>query len=197
MDWIWGFAVLQGANASPFDALNGLRGLRTLGVRLRQQSATSLAVAHLLEDHPAVGWVRHPGLDSHPQAELARRQLRHFGGLVAFDLVGGEARAQAFLEALRLCRAAPSLGGPETLVGHPASSSHAGLLPDELAACGISAGTIRLSAGLEDTDDILDDVRRALDASGSADVSGPDVSGAVAAVEESRVARRGEPVTRS
>jgi cystathionine beta-lyase/cystathionine gamma-synthase len=173
LDWIWGFAVLQGANASPFDALNGLRGVRTLGVRLRQQSATALAVAEALEVHPAVNWVRYPGLASHPQAALARRQLRHFGGLVTFDLHGGEPSARTFLEALRICRAAPSLGGPDTLVGHPASSSHAGLLPDELAACGISAGTIRLSAGLEDTEDVVDDVRRALDETGAAAVPSP------------------------
>jgi cystathionine beta-lyase/cystathionine gamma-synthase len=197
MDWIWGFAVLQGANASPFDALNGLRGLRTLGVRLRQQSATSLAVAHLLEAHPTVGWVRHPGLESHPQAQLARRQLRHFGGLVTFDLAAGETQAQAFLEALRLCRSAPSLGGPETLVGHPASSSHAGLLHEELAACGISAGTIRLSAGLEDTDDILDDVRHALDASASISSAAVVSAGAAAATDEARSATRAEPVGRS
>lgn len=168
IDWIWGFAVLQGANASPFDALNGLRGLRTLGVRLRQQSATALALARVLEAHPQVRWVRHPGLESHPQADLARRQLRHFGGLVTFDLAGGEPAAQAFLEALDLCRVAPSLGGPETLVGHPASSSHASLMPDELEACGISTGTIRLSAGLEDTDDVARDVCRGLAAAAAA-----------------------------
>src|SRR5262249_6658373 len=144
IDWIWSFAVLQGATASPFDALNGLRGVRTLGVRLRQQSATAQAVAEVLEADATVRWGRHTRLDSLTQAALARRQLRHFGGLVAFDLGGGEEAARAFLEALGLCRVAPSLGGPETLVGHPASSSHAGLLPDELEACGISAGTIRL-----------------------------------------------------
>jgi cystathionine beta-lyase/cystathionine gamma-synthase len=162
IDWLWSFAVLQGANASPFDALNGLRGLRTLGVRLRQQSATALAVARALEAHPAVSCVRHPGLDSHPQADLARRQLRVTGGLVTFDLDGGRDAAVQFVEALQLCRAAPSLGGPETLVVHPASSSHAGLLPEELEECGISGGTIRLSAGLEDTDDVLADLKGAL-----------------------------------
>jgi cystathionine beta-lyase/cystathionine gamma-synthase len=162
IDWLWSFAVLQGANASPFDALNGLRGLRTLGVRLRQQSATALAVASALEAHPSVDLVRHLGLPSHPQAELARRQLRLPGGVVTFDLAGGRDAATRFLERLRLCRPAPSLGGPETLVGHPASSSHAGLRDEELAECGISPGTVRLSAGLEDTDDIVADVLGAL-----------------------------------
>ena len=162
IDWLWSFAVLQGANASPADALNGLRGLRTLGVRLRQQAATALAVARAVEGHPAVACVRHLGLDSHPQAELARRQLRSTGGLLTFDLRGGFEAALRFVDALRICRAAPSLGGPDTLIAHPASSSHAGLLPEELDECGISPGTIRLSAGLEDTDDVVADVLDAL-----------------------------------
>ena len=123
-----------------------------------------------------------PASTPHPQAELARRQLRHFGGLVTFDLAGGEPAAQAFLEALDLCRVAPSLGGPETLVGHPASSSHASLLPDELEACGISAGTIRLSAGLEDTDDVAADLRRGLEAASLA--AGRPAGGADRDVEQ-------------
>ena len=153
VDRLWNFAILQGAVASPYDATNGLRGLRTLGVRLRQQSATALAAAQALETGPGIGWVRHPSLLSHPQAQLARRQLRLGGGLVAFDLLGGYRAAMRFMEALTLCRVAPSLGGPETLIIHPASTTHAGLEPEELADAGISAGTLRLSAGLEDTDD--------------------------------------------
>ncbi|MFN0092106.1 MAG: trans-sulfuration enzyme family protein [Acidimicrobiales bacterium] len=167
LDWLWGFAVLQGATPSPFDALNGLRGLRTLGVRLRQQSATALALARALEGEPAVSDVRYPGLESHPQAELARRQLRSFGGLVTFEVAGGREAGRRFVEELRLCRCAPSLGGPETLVTHPASTSHAGLSAEELAEAGISAGTIRLSAGLEDTADVVADVLGALRAAGA------------------------------
>ncbi len=167
VDWIWGFAVLQGAAPSPFDALNALRGLRTLGVRLRQQTETALAVGRALEAHPAVRSVRHPGLDSHPQRELARRQLTSTGGLLSFDLVGGFGAACAFVEALRLCRLAPSLGGPETVVTHPASTSHAGLTPDELAEAGVSPGTVRLSAGVEATEDVLADVLAAVDRAGA------------------------------
>ncbi|MPY94382.1 MAG: hypothetical protein GEV08_15370 [Acidimicrobiia bacterium] len=163
VDWLWGFATVQGATPSPFDALNGLRGLRTLGVRLRQQTETALALAAALEAHPRVANVRHPGLASHPQHELARRQLRVTGGLVSFDL-GGYGAACAFVDALRLCRLAPSLGGPETLITHPASTSHAGLGPEELAEAGISVGTVRLSAGLEATADVLADVLGAVDA---------------------------------
>lgn len=165
VEWLWGFAVLQGATASPFDATAGLRGLRTLGVRLRQQSSTGLALANALEAHPGVAGVRHPFLDSHPQVELARRQLRHGGGLVTFDLHGGVDAGARFVDAVRLCRNAPSLGGPETLVTHPASTTHAGLSEEELVDALITPGTIRLSAGLEDTEDVVDDVIRAVSAS--------------------------------
>lgn len=164
IDWIWGFAVLQGANASPFDALGGLRGLRTLGVRLAQQSTSAEVLARLLESHQAVAAVRHPSLESHPQYELARRQLAYSGGLLTFDLHGGIDAGRRFVESTRLCRLAPSLGGPETLVTHPASTTHVGLLPDELEAAGIGPGTIRMSVGLEATDDIVADVLASLGA---------------------------------
>lgn len=164
LDWIWGFAVLQGANASPFDAAGGLRGLRTLGVRLRQQTDTALRLAHVLEADDRVGEVRHPGLRSHPQHALASRQMRLTGGLLTFDLNGGLAAGSRFVESTRICRLATSLGGPETLVTHPASSTHVGLLPDELEQAGIGAGTIRMSVGLEDPDDVVRDVLQALDA---------------------------------
>lgn len=164
IDALWGFAILHGANASPFDAMNGLRGLRTLDVRLRQQEATALAVAQALEAHPAVTWVRYPGLPSHPQHDLAVRQLRHHGGLLAFELAGGLAAGEQFVRSVRLCRPATSMGGPETLVTHPASTTHAGLTPDELATAGITVGTVRLSCGLEHTDDVVADVLGALDA---------------------------------
>jgi cystathionine beta-lyase/cystathionine gamma-synthase len=159
---LWGFAVLQGACASPFDALNGLRGLRTLGPRLRQQGATALAVAGALEEHGAVNWVRYPGLDSHPHHDLARRQHRLHGGVLTFDLRGGLDAGTRFVRSVRLCRPATSMGGPETLVTHPASTTHAGMTPEELAAAGITPGTVRISCGLEHTDDVLGDVRLAL-----------------------------------
>jgi cystathionine beta-lyase/cystathionine gamma-synthase len=164
IDALWGFAVLHGANASPHDALNGLRGLRTLGPRLRQQSATAVAVGEALERHPAVASVRHPGLASHPQHALAERQMRLPGGLLSFDLVGGLAAGRIVIEALRLCRPATSMGGPETLVTHPASTTHAGLLPEELTAAGIAPGTVRVSCGLEHADDVIADLLQALDA---------------------------------
>lgn len=164
VQWIWSFAVLQGANASPFDAMNGLRGLRTLGVRVERQGATAQRLAEWLEDHPRVEGVRHPGLASHPQHELAKRQMSGYGGLLAFDVDGGLEAGARFVEAVQIAQLATSLGGPETLVTHPASTTHVNLTPDELAASGIGPGTIRVSVGLEHPDDIVEDFRRALDA---------------------------------
>jgi len=174
IDWLYGFAVLQGANASPSDALNALRGARTLAVRLERQTATAGQLAAFLEADPRVAGVWYPGLDSFPQRELARRQLTMNGGLITFDLAGGAEAGRAFVaggaeagrafvEATRLCRLATSLGGPETLVTHPASTTHVGLLPEELEASGIGAGTIRMSVGLEDAGDLIADLRAALD----------------------------------
>ncbi len=162
VDALWGFAVLQGACASPFDAMNGLRGLRTLGPRLRQQEETAVAVGRLLESHPGVSWVRHPRLESHPQFALGARQYQRFGGVLSFELADGFEAGARFVDSVRLCRQATSMGGPETLVTHPASTTHAGLLPEELAAAGITPGTVRMSCGLEHTDDVLADITHAL-----------------------------------
>ncbi len=164
LDWIWGFAVLQGANAAPYDAAGGIRGLRTLGVRLRQQGATAAALAEVLEADERVTEVRYPFSPSHPQYELARRQMRLGGGLLTFELAGGLEEGSRFVESTKICRLATSLGGPETLVTHPASTTHVNLLPEELADAGITPATVRMSLGLEDTDDVVADVRRALDA---------------------------------
>jgi len=163
VDWLYSFAVLQGANASPFDAMNGLRGLRTLGVRLERQSANAGELARFLEGHPGVVEVRWPGLESHPQHELARRQMSVPGGLLTFDLAGGLDAGCAFVESLEIAQLATSLGGPETLVTHPASTTHVNLTPEELAENGIGPGTVRMSAGLEHAPDLVADVGRALE----------------------------------
>jgi cystathionine beta-lyase/cystathionine gamma-synthase len=168
IDWLWGFAVLQGANASPFDAMNALRGLRTLPIRHERQSETAQRLAEHLEAHAAVDAVSFLGLPSHPQFELARRQLKHTGGLITFDLVGGAAAGQAFVESTRIAQMATSLGGPETLVTHPRTTTHVGLLPSELADAGIGDGTIRMSVGLEDPDDLIEDLDHALAAAAAA-----------------------------
>ena len=115
-----------------------------------------------LEADGRVVEVRHPALTSHPQHELARRQLRLSGGLITFDLAGGLEAGRRFVEATEICQLATSLGGPETLVTHPASTTHVNLLPEELAAAGITPGTVRMSVGLEDPDDLWSDIDRAL-----------------------------------
>lgn len=163
IDWLWGFAVLHGANASPFDAMNAIRGLRTLPIRHERQSATAQALAEFLEAHPAVGSVSFPGLPSFAQFELAKRQLTMPGGLITFDVAGGIAAGRAFVEGTTIAQMATSLGGPETLVTHPATTTHAGLLPEEMAEAGIGDGTIRMSVGLEHPGDLIADLSRALD----------------------------------
>jgi len=164
IQWVWSFAILQGANASPWDAMNGLRGLRTLGVRLRRQSESAQQLAEALEAHDAVAEVRYPGLDSHPQRDLAKRQMAIAGGVLAFEVAGGRDAGRTFVDAVELAQMATSLGGPETLVTHPASTTHVGLTPEELEAAGIGEGTIRVSVGLEHPDDIVADFAQALDA---------------------------------
>jgi cystathionine beta-lyase/cystathionine gamma-synthase len=162
LDAIWAYSVLHGATASPFDALNALRGVRTLAVRTAHQSASAQRIAEWLADHPSVEAVHYPGLITHPQHDLAKRQMRHPGTVLAFELTGGEGAARSLLERVDLCRVATSLGGPETLLCHPATSTHVSLTADEQAATGVTAGLVRLSVGLEDADDLVADLTQAL-----------------------------------
>lgn len=163
IDAVWAFHSVAGGQASPFDAANGLRGIRTLGVRVRQQTANALHLARFLEGHPAVASVSYPGLESHPQHELAQRQMPDGAGvMLTFELAGGFDAAVRFCESLQLARIALSLGGPETLVSHPATIvSH--LTPREREAKGITDGLVRLSAGLEGVADIQADLAQALE----------------------------------
>ena len=165
--WLWNYAVLHGAVASPFDAMNALRGLRTLAVRLRQQTQTAESLAAGLVEHQAVEAVHYPGLDSHPQHALALRQMDTAGGLVTFDLRGGYEAGRALLEGVSIVQLATSLGGPESILTHPASTTHVSLLPTEREASGITDGTVRFSAGLEHSGDVVDDIVGALDRIGS------------------------------
>lgn len=159
---VWGYHTIHGAVASPFDAMNGLRGIRTLGVRTRHQSESAQRIAEFLEGHPQVERVNYPGLDSHPQRDLAKRQMRLGGGNLSFDVAGGLEGGRAFVEACRLARMAPSLGGPETLVTHPATTTAANLPDEDRAAMGIGDGLIRVSVGLEHPDDLVADLEQAL-----------------------------------
>jgi cystathionine beta-lyase/cystathionine gamma-synthase len=161
IDAVWAWHAVSGAQASPFDAWNGIRGIRTLPARVRQQSETALQLARFLEEHPAVARVSYPFLESHPQHQLARKQMAMGGVMVTFELAGGTEAGRAFCESVRVARLALSLGGPETLVSHPATIV-AHLTPEERAELGIADGLVRLSAGLEHADDLESDVAQAL-----------------------------------
>jgi cystathionine beta-lyase/cystathionine gamma-synthase len=160
---VWGHHLIHGAVCSPFDAWNALRGIRTLHARIRQESETAQALAESLESHPAVARVLYPGLDSHPQRDVAKRQMTSGGAVLTFDIAGGLEAGRAFVEGVELAQVAPSLGGPETLVVHPPTMTAATLTPDERAAMGIGEGMIRVSVGLEHVDDVIADFRQSLD----------------------------------
>ena len=162
IDSVWNYAVMHGAVASPYDAANGLRGLRTIGVRTERQNQSALILARSLEGHSKVLSVSHPFLESHPQHALAREQMRLGGTVLAVELSGGFDVCQAFVSKLQLVRIATSFGGPETLVCHPATSTHVGLTPEALETMGVTEGLLRFSVGLEDADDLVDDVHRSL-----------------------------------
>jgi cystathionine beta-lyase/cystathionine gamma-synthase len=162
VDAVWGYHLVHGAVASPYDAWNGLRGIRTLPVRLARQAATALRLATFLEDHPAVASVRYPGLDSHPQRDLAKRQMTSGGTILTFELGAGLEAGRRFVESVEIAQVAASLGGPETLVTHPPTMTAATLRPEERAAMGIGDGMIRVSVGLEHVDDLVADFDRAL-----------------------------------
>jgi cystathionine beta-lyase/cystathionine gamma-synthase len=160
---VWGHHIIHGAVPSPFDAWNTLRGIRTLSARVHQQSATAQVLAEALEAHDAVASVSYPGLASHPQHDVAARQMSTGGTCLSFDLAGGLPAGRTFVENVVIAQVAPSLGGPETLVVHPPTMTAATLLPEERAAMGIGEGMIRVSVGLEHRDDIVADFRHALD----------------------------------
>ena len=152
--------VNAGGNAAPFEAFLVLRGLKTLALRMERHSANALAVARALEHAPGVSRVLYPGLASHPQHDLALRTLRDgmAGGMLALELEGGRSHGERFLESVRVAVHATSLGSVETLVSHPASSSHRQVADDELAAAGLSPGMVRVSIGLEDEEDLIEDL---------------------------------------
>ena len=156
------YSVLHGATASPFDALNGLRGLRSLGVRLRHQSETALRLAEWLSAHPAVNKVNYPGLPSHPQHDLAKRQMQQFGSLFSVDIKGGVQAARRLTQQLKLIRNAPTFGGPDTLITHSATSTHLSVDPAVKTATGITDSLLRVTVGLEAFEDLRSDFAAAL-----------------------------------
>ncbi|MEK9523740.1 aminotransferase class I/II-fold pyridoxal phosphate-dependent enzyme [Streptomyces venezuelae] len=159
---IWPRTVELGACADPFAAWLTLRGIPTLPLRMRAHCAGAAVLAERLAAHPAVAAVHYPGLPGHPSYERARAVLSAGGGLLAFEPVGGREAGRAFIERVRVARLALSLGGVETLVTHPASTSHRELDGAALAAAGIAPGLVRMSVGIEDVEDLWDDVEQAL-----------------------------------
>jgi cystathionine gamma-synthase len=156
----WGNCL--GLTGAPFDSWLTLRGLRTLSARLRAHQENAAALADLLDQHPAVTRVFYPGLASHPQHALAKRQQSGFGAMLSFELAGGEDAVRAFLDGLQCITLAESLGGVESLIAHPATMTHAAMAPEARRAAGISDTLLRLSVGIEDIADLSRHLRAAL-----------------------------------
>jgi cystathionine gamma-lyase len=152
-----------GAVAGPFDSFLAMRGLKTLHLRMRAHCDGALAIAQWLDRHPAVDRVIYPGLKSHPQHALAKRQMDGFGGIISVEIKGGLRKARRMLERCKLFALAESLGGVESLIEHPAIMTHASVPPANRKRLGISDGLIRLSVGVEDVADLKDELARALD----------------------------------
>jgi cystathionine beta-lyase/cystathionine gamma-synthase len=162
IEWLKFVQNAEGAILGPFDSWLVLRGTKTLPIRMVQHNANGLALAQYLEKHPKVKRVYYPGLPSHPQHDLARRQMRGFGGMLSFEM-GSLDAARAVLNHGRLHALAESLGGVESLISHPASMTHASVPAERRAALGLTDGLVRISAGIEDIDDLKDDLAQALD----------------------------------
>jgi cystathionine gamma-lyase len=151
-----------GGVPGPFDSWIVLRGLKTLAVRMRQHEENALAVAQFLQRHPEVETVNYPGLPSHPQHELAKRQMSGFSGMVSFTLKGGAEAAYAAMQKTRIFSFAESLGGVESLITHPATMTHAAIPREQREARGVTDGLMRLSVGIEDKEDLIADLDRAI-----------------------------------
>ena len=160
-DWLKFIQNAAGAILSPFDSWLVLRGTKTLAVRMKQHNLNGQLIAEFLESHPKVTKVIYPGLPSHPQHELAKRQMKGFGGMLSFEVASFE-DARRVCNSVRLMALAESLGGVETLMTHPASMTHASVPPERRAAIGLSDSLVRISAGIEDPQDLIDDLKQAL-----------------------------------
>jgi O-succinylhomoserine sulfhydrylase len=157
---VYGFLRTAGPTMSPFNAWVFLKGLETLSLRMQAHCSSALTLAQWLEQQPGVARVYHPGLPSHPQHELARRQQSDFGGIVSFELDGGQQDGWVFIDALRVFSITANLGDTKSTVTHPATTTHGRLTPEQREAAGISDGLIRLAVGLESVDDLQTDLAR-------------------------------------
>ncbi len=151
-----------GGSASPFDAWLVNNGVKTLEVRMQRHCENALRVARFLESHPAVERVNYPGLESHPQHELACRQMPTFGGMMSFELRGGLQAGIRMMNKVKVATLAVSLGMVDTVVSHPASMTHSGLTPETRRAAGITDGLVRLSVGIENVEDLIADFDQAM-----------------------------------
>jgi methionine-gamma-lyase len=159
---VWKWHVLLGGNANPFDAFLLGQGMKTLELRMERHCSNAQIIAEFLEKHPAILKVNYNGLSSHPDYEIAKKQMRHPGAVMSFELKGGLEAGKKFIDALQVCVRAISLGTVDTLVSHPASMSHYGVSPEERAKYGITDGLIRMSVGIENIEDLLADLTQAL-----------------------------------
>ncbi|MDZ7724745.1 MAG: aminotransferase class I/II-fold pyridoxal phosphate-dependent enzyme [candidate division KSB1 bacterium] len=153
---------LYGGIVSPFNAWLAIRGLKTLKIRLEKHCENAQAIAEFLYNHPKVERVLYPGLPSHSQHDLAKRQLNGFGGMLAFEVKGGLKAGKTIMNSVQVCNFTVSLGEIDTLIMHPATTSHQSLTPEERQAIGITDGLMRLSVGIEDTQDLINDLKQAL-----------------------------------
>lgn len=154
--------VNSGCNMDPHQAFLVLRGLKTLGLRVERAQENAMKIARWLEKQPEVAWVRYIGLESHPQHQLAKRQMKGFGSMIAFELKGGLEAGKRLMDGVKVATLAVSLGGVETLIEHPASMTHACMKPEDRRAAGFTDGLVRYSVGIEDVDDLIADLRQAL-----------------------------------
>jgi methionine-gamma-lyase len=152
-----------GCNMDPHQAYLVLRGLKTLGIRVERAQANALKIAHWIDAHPKVAWIGYIGLESHPQHDMAREQMSGPGSMISFELKGGLEAGRVLMDNVRLATLAVSLGGVETLIEHPASMTHAGMSREDRLEAGISDGLVRYSVGIEDADDLIADLKQALD----------------------------------
>lgn len=161
---MFGLKDMTGAVLGPFEAFLIDRGMKTLDIRVQKHCDNAMKVARFLESHPMVERVLYPGLESHPRHELAKKQMHNgFGGIITFELKCGREKSAEFVNSLKLCTIAVSLGDAETLIEHPATMTHSTYTPEELAQAGIGESMLRLSVGLEDAEDIIEDLRAGLD----------------------------------
>lgn len=159
---LFGIKDMTGSCLSPFDAFLIIRGMKTLEIRMEKHCQNAMEVAKFLDSHPAVKKVYYPGLESFEQYELAKKQMKLPGAIIAFELKGGIEEGKKVINNTKLCKTAVSLGDTETLIQHPASMTHSPYTPEERAAAGISEGLVRLSVGLETCSDIIEDLNNAL-----------------------------------